>query len=67
MHYAAKLGYVELDVLVQQLVLAHLLNVPVAGCVEMDLQPICSQIQHLLHRAMAASHYKSIYYLFHKL
>jgi hypothetical protein len=64
-YHAAELSYIELQSLIQQLVAACLLYVPARRSVVMDLQLIRPQIQHLLYRAVAASHYKLVYYLLH--
>ena len=44
MHYAAELGYAKLQVLVQQLLLANLLNVPARCSVIIDLQLVRPQV-----------------------
>jgi hypothetical protein len=66
-HHAAELGYIELQSLVQQLVAACPLHVPARRGVVMDLQPVRPQIQHPLHRAVAASHHELVHYLLHQL
>jgi hypothetical protein len=51
MYHAANLRHAEIQVLVQQLILPHPLYMP-AGCgVVMDIEAVCPQIQHPLHRA----------------
>ena len=67
MYYTTELGYIELQPLIQQLVATYLLYVPVGRSIIIDLQSIRPQIQHLLYRAVAASHYKLVYYLLYKL
>jgi hypothetical protein len=37
MHYAAELGYIKLQILIQHLVLANLLNVAAGSAVVIDL------------------------------
>jgi hypothetical protein len=37
MHYAAELGYIKLQILIQYLVLANLLNVAASSAVVIDL------------------------------
>ena len=67
MHYTAELRYVKLQPLVQQLIAARLFYMPARRRVVIDLQPVRPQIQHPLHQAIAAAHYKRVHHLLHKL
>jgi hypothetical protein len=67
MHHTAELWHSEIQVFIQQLILPYPLYIP-AGCsIVMDLEAICPQIQHRLHRPMAAAYYEPIYYLLYQL
>jgi hypothetical protein len=63
--HATKLCYVELHCFVFQCVAVPLIDVTRRCRVEIDLHPVPSQIQHLLHRAAAPSYYKSVHHLLH--
>ena len=63
MHHTTELRHIELRLLIQQLVAIALIHVALARGVIIDLQPVYSQIQHLLYGSFGTSNYKLVYHL----
>ena len=64
MHHVVKIRHAELNLLVQYRILDSI-HVILANRVVMNLQFVCAQIQHSLHRIVAVTNHKSIDYSSH--